>query len=97
MHQHLTEDRHGDVVGTADLCSDACHRDYAGDDYQGWDGAHEAEHTTFCAQCGVVISGLEDACSHQRNNVVVNRFLSETGEKCAHGNYVQLPAALLRA
>jgi hypothetical protein len=34
----------------------------------------------------------EDACKHQRDNVVVNHFRSTKGEKCRHGNWLQLPA-----
>lgn len=90
MHEHLIIDDSGDTVDAVPLCSDACHRDWAGDDYQGWNGAHETEFTTFCAQCSVVIPG-EDACACQRDNVVVNRIPREDGEKCEHGNWIQLP------
>jgi len=96
MHLHYIEDASGDLVEARELCSDACHRDYAGSDYQGWNGCHEAEHTTYCANCGVVIPG-SDACEHQRNNVIVNRFHSDTGEKCACGQWIQQPSSYLSA
>ena len=40
MHQHYIEDAQGDLVDTIALCSDACHREYAGEDYAGWSGAN---------------------------------------------------------
>ena len=91
MHEHYIEDENGELVDVIPLCSDACHRNYAGSDYAGWSGCHETEFTTYCAQCGVVIPG-QDACEHQTLNVVVNRFRSEEGERCEHGSWIQLPA-----
>ncbi len=92
---HMThDDRH--------VCSDACNRDLSGDNYAGWDGCHETEFTRFCDNCGVVIPGIETTyayaeqpCECQRNNMVVNRFLTADGEKCEHGNWIQLPMAYL--
>ena len=97
MHLHYVTDDTGDTVDVVEFCSDACHRDYTGDAYDGWSGCHEAEFTTYRAACGVALPGLEDACEHQRDNVVVNRFTSEDGERCEHGRWVQLPAAMLPA
>lgn len=102
MHEHAITDETGDTVDIIALCSDSCHRAYAGDAYEGWSGAHESEFTTYCAQCGVVIAGVTEdengsPCEHQRDNVVVNRFLSEEGEKCEHGLWIQVPMALLVA
>jgi hypothetical protein len=94
MHVFDIEDATGDLIDVIPLCSDSCHRDYAGNEYAGWNGAYESEFTTYCAQCGVVIPG-EDACEHQFANIVVNRFLSDEGEKCEHGNWIQVPAANL--
>jgi hypothetical protein len=94
MHVYLVSDETGDTVDAVSLCSDSCHREYAGDDYAGWYGCHETEHTDYCANCGVVIPGM-DACECQFANVIVNRFLSENGERCKHGRYLQLPAANL--
>jgi hypothetical protein len=100
MHEYLITDETGETVDAVPLCSDWCHREHAGDEYAGWDGAHESEFTTWCAQCGVVIPGAseDDAmqpCECQTRNVVVARFLSDAGERCEHGNWVQLPAAML--
>jgi hypothetical protein len=95
MHEYLIEDERGDTVDAVSLCSDACHRAYAGDEYAGWNGAHELEHTDYCAACGVVIPGTEDACECQRANVVVNRFPSLGGIECKHGNWIQVPIQLL--
>ena len=94
MHEHYIEDERGDLIDAIPLCSDACNRDYAGSAYAGWSGCHETEFTTYCANCGVVIPG-EDACECQSRNVVVNRFLSEAGEKCSHGNWIQVPYSML--
>lgn len=94
MHLHYIEDENGELIDAIELCSDACHRDYAGREYAGWSGCHESEHTTYCAKCGVVIPG-EDACEHQSSNVIVNRFLSDDGEKCEHGRWIQVPHTLL--
>ena len=95
MHYHYMEDESGDVVDLVPLCSDACHRDWAGEDYQGWSGCHEgSDSVEFCANCGVVAGGTYE-CDCQRDNVVVNRFLSDEGEKCEHGHWLQLPACFL--
>lgn len=94
MHQHYIEDEDGQLIDVVSLCSDACHRDYAGEDCAGWNGCHEAEFTTFCAQCGVVIPG-QDATEAQASNVVVNRFLSDEGEKDETGAWIQVPASFL--
>lgn len=97
MHIRIVEDARGDTVDALNYCSDACHRGHAGDAYQGWNGAHEHEHTDYCAACGVVIVGdTVDGCYCQYANVIVNRFLSEYGVKCEHGNWIQLPASYLR-
>jgi hypothetical protein len=95
MHLHTIEDERGDLVEVVPFCSDACNRDYCGDDYQGWSGCHEADVTLYCASCGVAIPGLEDACPHQIGNVVVNRFTSAEGERCSCGRWVQLPLRML--
>src|SRR4249920_978103 len=94
MHVHLIENGEGNVVDVIPFCSDACHRDYcaAHSDltYGGWHGCIEGgDGMEFCAQCGVVCWGYK--CDCQRDNVVVNRFTSDTGEKCEHGNWIQLP------
>lgn len=90
MHEMILTEA-GEAIDVAYFCSDACHRDYAGDAYEGWSGCHELEFTDYCWSCGVVIPGAEDACEHQLSNVVVNRFVSLAGEKCPHGNWIQLP------
>ena len=100
MHEHIIIDETGDTVDAVPLCSDACHREYAGDEYAGWSGAHETEFTTWCASCGVVIPGVNEdddgqPCECQTRNVVVNRFISDDGERCEHGHWVQLPATML--
>jgi hypothetical protein len=95
MHEHYIEEN-GELIDAIPLCSDACNRDYAGEAYAGWNGCHESEFTTYCANCGVVIPG-EDACEHQLDNVLVNRVLSLGGVECPHGNWIQIPATLLNA
>lgn len=95
MHLHEIKDQSGELVELVKFCSDACNRDWAGLDYQGWSGCHETEFTTYCVACGVVIPGF-DACEHQTSNVVVNRFLSDEGERCEHGNWIQLPLQNLK-
>ena len=96
MHELLIEDERGDIVDALPFCSDSCHRAYAGERYAGWNGAHELEHTTFCVACGVVIAADDDdTCDCQLRNVVVNRFRSDTGETCEHGNWIQVPASYL--
>jgi hypothetical protein len=96
MHEHYIEDESGELVDVVAFCSDACNRDWSGEAYGGWSGCHETEFTVFCAQCGVAIPG-QDACEHQTDNVVVNRFPSDTGEKCEHGNWIQVPRSSLEA
>lgn len=78
--------------------------------YDGWDGCHETEFTDYCQSCGVVLPGSTEEvidtqstvpgsgvlpCSCQLRNVIVNRFLSPEGEKCEHGNWIQVPMAYI--
>lgn len=103
MHEHCIEERVPanmlpDIVDVVSLCSDACHREWCqahDEPYGGWNGCHELEHTGWCANCGVVLPGTDDACEHQLANVVVNRFESVEGERCEHGNWIQVPASYL--
>ncbi len=98
MHYHLIEDKDGQLVDLVPLCSDACHRGWCethGVPYTGWNGAQEGgDSVEYCANCGVVAGGAYE-CEHQRNNVVVNRFRSEAGEKCECGHWIQLPERYL--
>ncbi len=96
MHYHTIEDRYGNLVGLIPFCSDACNRAYCNEhddiEYQGWNGCQEgSDYVEFCAQCGVVAGGAYE-CNCQGDNVVVNRFRCDDGEKCEHGNWIQLPA-----
>jgi len=98
-HAVETIDSNGEVVDVVFLCSDACHREYAGADYRGWYGCIELEFTDYCAQCGVVLPGIYQSeygdtgpCDCLLHNVVVNRFPRERGERCRHGRWIQLPA-----
>jgi len=60
MHMHYIEDEQGDVVDIVAYCSDYCHREGEGEDYQGWNGCHEgADYDQECANCGDSIPGLE--------------------------------------
>ena len=100
MHIHIVENEHGHIQDTIPFCSDPCHRAYCASHpdigaYGGWNGCHEGgDYPEFCAACGVYCGGTPE-CEHQRDNVLVNRFTSETGEKCEHGHFVQVPAKML--
>ena len=48
MHLHHIEDSSGDLVDLLEFCSDYCHRDCMGEDYQGWNGCNESEFDTAC-------------------------------------------------
>jgi len=98
MHIHYIEDHNGNVVDIIPFCSDSCHLSYCAEHadltYDGWNGCHgggDAEE--FCANCGVICGGY--VCDCQRDNVVVNRFSRDDGEKCEHGNWIQLPTSFL--
>ncbi len=101
MHYLDIEDEHGNLADAIPLCTDSCHRDYAtrlGVTYEGWNGCHETELTTFCANCGVALAGFDNDCADIDENVIVNRFRSETGERCKRHNgahWVQLPSIML--
>jgi hypothetical protein len=96
MHYHNVEDESGDLVDVVPFCSDSCNRDYCakhGLTYQGWNGCQEGpDSPMFCASCGVYAGGAAQ-CEHQRDNVLVNRFHTEHGEKCPCSNWIQVPAA----
>ena len=84
-HLHHIEDDRGDLVDLVYLCSDSCHRTWCADngrEYQGWNGCHELEYTDWCAWCGVVLPGYEDAEVCQSAYVVVNRFRTDEPEYC---------------
>lgn len=95
MHYHICEDAEGEVYDLVLFCCDACHRAWCAKHdimYGGWSGCYEGTGSVeYCAHCGTVASLSPDACECPRDNVVVNRFLSKQGEKCKHGNWVQLP------
>ena len=100
---HYLYDVIGGVVEFVPFCSDACLRDYCaerGIEYDGWNGCHDGgDYRHYCAQCGTYAgggTGEESPCDCMLHNVVVNRFLSDTGEQCEHGNYIQLPAQFVR-
>ena len=57
MHLHFIEDTSGEVVDQLEFCSDYCHRDCLGEDYQGWNGCHESEFDSVCGLCGSKIHG----------------------------------------
>jgi len=101
MHYHYLEDDNGDLVDALPMCSDACHRGYCqqtDETYEGWTGANEgSEFVDYCVMCGVVAGGLGMA-ECQTANVVVNRLLSEHGERCDEhdrAHWIQLPASNL--
>lgn len=97
MHYHCVEEN-GDIVDLVPFCCDACHQQWCrdtGTTYGGWYGAQEGgDYVEFCANCGVVAGGAYE-CDCQRDNVVVGRFVSDEGERCEHGNWIQLPASSL--
>lgn len=96
MHYYFVEDERGELVALVPFCCDSCHQQWCeknGVEYLGWNGAHEgADSAEYCAHCGVVANAGNDGCDCQRDNVVENRFPSTTGERCQHGNWLQLPA-----
>lgn len=96
MHVHIIKNGPGNVVDVVPFCSDACHRDWCAEHsncpYEGWNGCNEGSNgPEFCTNCGVFAGGTPE-CEHQRDNVVVNRFRCDEGEKCDHGHWIQLPA-----
>ena len=59
MHLQLIEDLDGQLIDVIEFCSDFCHRDASGVEYQGWNGCNESEFNTVCQNCGAVIEGVE--------------------------------------
>ena len=98
MHYHFFTDTQGNLVELVPFCCDACHRQWCDTHdllYGGWNGCQEGgDYAEFCANCGTFAGGAPE-CPCQRDNVVVNRFRSEEGEKCEHGHWLQMPAKLL--
>jgi len=57
MHYFMPKDQDQDPQP---CCSDYCHQQVAGDDYEGWNGCHEgADYDQECANCGDIILGIE--------------------------------------
>ena len=98
MHAHYLEDAHGNLTDAIPFCSDSCHREWcrnASVDYNGWNGAHDSgDSNEYCANCGTIAGVGEESCECQESNVIVNRFTTEAGEMCEHGNWIQLPRAM---
>jgi hypothetical protein len=102
-HYHEIEDEQGDLSTLIPFCSDSCHRDWhlrqtdaSTAEYEGWNGCHDdADCSEYCANCGVIAHAGDDACEHQRDNIVVNRFVTEDGEMCPDGNWIQLPRSYI--
>jgi hypothetical protein len=86
-HAMNLEDDRGDLVDVILFCSDACHQEYAGEAYGGWNGARDMSgDPEWCAACGVLLTALKCGCDA---GVVVNRFPVETPERCEHGGILQ--------
>jgi hypothetical protein len=102
MHIYELNDENGDLAEVIPFCSDTCHREWCAKSrfrhkYQGWNGAHEGgDANAYCANCGVIASCGEEACEHQRENTLVNRFHRTVGEQCEHGNWIQLPWKMMK-
>jgi hypothetical protein len=101
MHYHEINDVSGDLEDLIPFCSDSCHVEWCTRKrvpYDGWNGAHDdSDVNEYCFNCGVIAGvGCEDeSCEHQRHNVIVNRFITEKGERCDHGNWIQLSRRLI--
>ena len=99
MHYHQIEDSNGDLTGLVPFCSDSCHQEWCQVNqvaYGGWNGSHEgSDYSEYCSNCGVIVSvgSMDESCACQRDNVVVNRFTTESGETCEHGHWIQLPGS----
>lgn len=90
-HELWIEDNNGELIDVAVLCSDSCARQFASVQdlpYDGWNGAHEVETTTWCENCGVVIGGLDPECDHVYP-VVVNLIGEPVNEYCKHGTLIR--------
>jgi hypothetical protein len=65
MHFHFVEDDNGELIDVIDLCSDFCNQAYCqanpGNVYTGWNGCHEIEFDSVCAECGDKIEGVNHA------------------------------------
>lgn len=83
------EDANGDILEYIEVCSDSCHRDYCnrvGIVYGGWNGCHESDINTYCAQCGVRIAvDTESDCDGTCIPFVVNIIYPDSTVVCEHG------------
>lgn len=62
-HYFPIEDVEGNLVDVVPFCSDWCHRNWCeqnGEQYGGWNGCYEHDHTVMCEFCGEVMPGLLD-------------------------------------
>ena len=90
-HFLYVEDNNGELVDVLNVCSDSCARQLAKREnipYDGWNGAHEVEFTTWCLNCGVVIGGIDPECDHVYP-VVVNLIGEPEREYCEHGTLIR--------
>jgi hypothetical protein len=62
MHLHFIDDLDGNIIDVMEFCSDFCHQDALGVEYQGWNGCHEMQHDTTCQNCGEIlhVESIED-------------------------------------
>lgn len=98
MTYYIATNIDGDYLGDGDVipfCSEGCRNDFARRHAYGEALYMESDNSVneYCAECGVVMIGPDDDwCECQRDNIVVNRFISGNGERCEHDNWIQLPA-----
>lgn len=101
-HYIDVNDTNGDLIDLIPFCCASCRTDYCRDNSietdENFSNAEGGDSNEYCAECGVIahIGFEEESCEHQRDNFVVNRFQSEEGEVCEHGNWIQLPVHMLR-
>jgi hypothetical protein len=94
MHYHYVIADNGDTIGYMPFCGDACHRQWCadnGEEYGGWNGCQEGgDYPEWCENCGTFAGG-QAQCDHQLSNMVVNRFICDTDERCECGHWIQVP------
>jgi hypothetical protein len=76
VYENKEQERTNNPIDCKHYCSDSCNQLANGENYQGWNGRHEIDESTFCDNCNKKILGIED---YDNSYWCAKNFLNELG------------------
>lgn len=76
-HLGYIEDNQGDIIDLVIYCSDFCNKIH-NKNYEGWNGCHELRISQPCECCGVIVEGIEETLTAQRNLMATDKQIEDT-------------------